>query len=79
MVWHGMAWHGMARGAGTLGPYGSLGPRLVPYHGIPYRAMPYQYYHILILLHYYLIIYDHLVILLYALQCVILTSFINIC
>ena len=42
MAWHGMVWHGMARGAGTLGPYGTLGPRLVPYQAKPYRAMPYH-------------------------------------
>ena len=40
MAWHGMVWHGMARGAGTLGPYGTLGPRLVPYHAIPCHTIP---------------------------------------
>ena len=61
MAWHGMVWHGMARGAGTLGPYGTLGPRLVPYHAIPYRAMPYHaipvlsYSYIIVLLSYYLL------------------------
>ena len=74
-VWYGMVWHGMARGAarGTHRARGSQ--RLVPYHAIPCNtrpchAIPYQYYHILILLHYYLIIYYHLVILLYVLYCI---------
>ena len=64
MAWHGMVWHGMARGAGTLGPYGTLGPRLVPYHAIPYRAMPYHT-SIIIFLYYCIFILLYIIILLY--------------
>ena len=80
LVWYGMACYGMAwYGTRRWDPRAlwvpRAAPRAIPCHTIPCHAIPYQDYHILILLHYYLIIYDHLVILLYVLYCIIFTSF----
>ena len=65
LVWYGMAWYGMVWHE-ALGPSGPMGPsgraswHAIPY--IPYRAIPYQYYHIRILLYFILL---YIIILLY--------------